>query len=79
MKEYKNLPDLPPGVYGMDAHLDYVNLNIPRSVKLPSFQLTPLSPDCVNKDYNAVIASTSVLKGMLGNDWPEGLTPEDTW
>lgn len=63
--------------YGMDAHPDFVNVDMPRTWTLPSFGLTPLSPDRVREDYEAVVESTDVLRGLLGDDWPVGLTIDD--
>ena len=75
--EGENLPSPPRRLYGMDAHPDYVHVIIPREAKLPSFQLTPLSPEQVKEDYEAVVESTSTLKGLLGSDWPVGLAEQD--
>ena len=50
---------------------------MPRSLALPSFALTPLSPEFVDEDFEAVTSSVDVLSGLLGNEWPQGLTKEE--
>ena len=54
-------------VFGMDPHPDFVNLDLPRSVRLSSFSLTKLSPDQVDEDFDAVTSSVQDLKGLFGN------------
>ena len=77
VESHANLPQPPRKVYGMDPHPDYVDVDMPRTIPLPSFYLTPLSPEHVHEDYEAVISSTEVLRDMFGNDWPVGLTADD--
>ncbi|MEM7711716.1 MAG: hypothetical protein AAF264_13415 [Pseudomonadota bacterium] len=38
--------------------------------------MTPLSPDALDEDFEAVTTSAPVLKGLFG-DWPDGLTREN--
>lgn len=60
----------------MDPHPDIADVEMPREADLPSFRLAPLSPEFIDEDYEAVMASAEVLKGQWG-DWPEGLTREE--
>ena len=64
-------------VFGMDVHPDFVDVELPRSFHLPTFYMSRLSPECLEEDFEAVMSSASVLKGLFGNEWPEGLTKED--
>eukprot|EP00977_Amphora_coffeiformis_P017237 scaffold5532_cov180-Amphora_coffeaeformis.AAC.4 len=77
VESHANLPQTPRKIYGMDPHPDYVDVDMPRTVALPSFSLTPLSPEHVQEDYEAVVASIDVLQGTFGNEWPVGLTTDD--
>lgn len=61
----------------MQPHPDFANSNVPAQADLPGFSLTPLSPNEVVEDYEAVMASCSVLQGLFGDDWPAGLTLEE--
>ena len=61
----------------MKPHPDFIDVDLPRQVALPGFVLTPLGPSVVQEDFDNVTASTAVLKGTFGDDWPEGLTLED--
>ena len=38
------------------------------------FELASLNPADLDEDYEAVMESADVLQGMLGGDWPAGLT-----
>lgn len=60
----------------MDPHPDFAGTALPRAVDLPRFRLTPLAPALLDEDFEAVMSSISVLKGLFG-DWPEGLTREE--
>ena len=59
----------------VDPHPDFADVNWPRHFALAVFQLTPLAPDCVDEDYEAVLATAPLLDGIFGG-WPEGLTRE---
>lgn len=58
----------------MKPHPDFEQVHLPRNVDLPGFRLTPLDPEAVQEDFDNVTASTALLKGVFGDDWPEGLT-----
>ena len=60
----------------MKPHPDFSKTDLPMTVTLGAFELTPLSPAEVEEDYEAVMASATVLK-EVSNDWPAGLTLED--
>lgn len=60
----------------MKPHPDFAGIDLPRVWDLGGFRLTPLSPDHVEEDYEAVMSSADVLRGLFG-DWPDGLTLED--
>lgn len=61
----------------MVPHPDFAESSLPRTADLPGFRLTPLGPDVAEEDFEAVVASTDVLKGCFGDTWPEGLTLVD--
>ncbi|MDJ1009262.1 MAG: hypothetical protein QNJ13_15710 [Paracoccaceae bacterium] len=61
----------------MDPHPDFAETALPRSAQLPSFRLTPLGPEVAEEDYEAVMSSADVLRGVFGDDWPLGLTLAD--
>jgi len=61
----------------MKPHPDFEDVDLPRFAELPGFRLTPLSPEAVEEDYQAVVSSAGVLTGLFGSDWPLGLTLED--
>ena len=58
----------------MEPHPDFADTELPREARLPSFLLTPLAPAVAEEDFEAVTSSALVLKGVFGDDWPEGLT-----
>ena len=60
----------------MHPHPDIAHVDMPREVALPSFRLAPLSPEAIDEDCEAVMASAEVPKVLWG-DRPEGLTRED--
>lgn len=60
----------------MEPHPDFADTELPREARLPSFLLTPLAPAVAEEDFEAVTSSLLVLKGVFGDDWPEGLTLE---
>lgn len=57
----------------MDPHPDFVDTELPREAAVGAVRLTPLSPDFVDEDYAAVLATAPLLEGLFG-DWPAGLT-----
>lgn len=57
----------------MQPHPDFADVELPRQFTLGAYHLTPLSPDFVDEDFEAVIASADVVTGIFGT-WPEGLT-----
>lgn len=59
----------------MDPHPDFADIDLPRHADLQELSLTPLTPDQLDEDFEAVTASASVLGGLFG-DWPAGLTRE---
>ena len=46
----------------------------PRTAVLGPFHLSVLTPDCAEEDFAAVIASQERLTGLMGDDWPKGIT-----
>ena len=58
----------------MDPHPDFATSRPPRLAVLGTFHLTPLDPSVVDEDFAVVTASSAVLKGLFGDDWPVGLT-----
>ena len=61
----------------MDPHPDFADTALPRTAELSGYKLTPLAPEVTEEDFEAVTSSTSVLKGLFGGDWPDGLTLEE--
>ena len=59
----------------MDPHPDFAGVAWPRSFALGDHSLTPLIPDVVDEDFDAVIATGALLDGIFGS-WPSGLTRE---
>lgn len=59
----------------MDPHPDFADVTLPRDVALGAYRLTPLSPEFVDEDLEAVLATAPLLDGIFG-DWPAGLTRE---
>jgi hypothetical protein len=47
---------------------------VPLALSVPPFALASLNVADVDEDYAAVMESADVLQGMLGGDWPAGLT-----
>ncbi|MFN4128839.1 MAG: hypothetical protein ACK4GC_03350 [Paracoccaceae bacterium] len=58
----------------MQPHPDFAGRAPPRSADLGLFRLAPLEPEAVDEDFTAVTQSVHVLRGLFGNDWPQGLT-----
>ena|GEM_PF-3721241 len=46
----------------------------PRTAVLGPFHLSVLTSDCAEEDFAAVIASQERLTGLMGDDWPKGIT-----
>lgn len=61
----------------MRRHPDFADAPLPRSARLPGFDLTPLTPAQVDEDFAAVVGSAHILKDVFGGTWPEGLTLQD--
>ena len=59
----------------MDPHPDFAGVEWPRQFALGDLLLTPLSPEFVDEDFDAVMASADVVDGIFGT-WPSGLTRE---
>lgn len=57
----------------MDPHPDFTAIKLSRDMPLGAFRLTPLSPEFVDEDLNAVLSTAPLLAGIFGT-WPEGLT-----
>lgn len=60
----------------MDPHPDFADVVLPRDFALGAYRLTPLSPDFVDEDFDAVMAAGPLMTGIFGS-WPEGLTRAD--
>ncbi|MEM7519398.1 MAG: hypothetical protein AAF307_00035 [Pseudomonadota bacterium] len=60
----------------MDPHPDYTGVVLPRETPMGDLQLTRLSPEFVDEDFDAVMCAAPLMKGIFG-DWPAGLTRED--
>ena len=61
----------------MEPHPDFAGKPPPRMATFGQFVLEVLAPQFVDEDYAVVIGSTSVLTGLFGQSWPEGLTLEE--
>jgi hypothetical protein len=61
----------------VQPHPDFADDAPPRSADLGAFRLAPLGPDVTEEDFAAVTGSVGVLRGLFGNDWPDGLTLEE--
>lgn len=61
----------------MTPHPDFAAVEFPLSLTLGAYQLEVLTGADVVEDFEAVTRSASVLKGLFGPEWPEGLTLED--
>ncbi len=60
----------------MQPHPDFADSNLPRHMVLGDVSFTPLSPDVVDEDFEAVVATAPLLTGVFGT-WPAGLTRAD--
>ncbi|MEX0371605.1 MAG: hypothetical protein AB3N09_13315 [Tateyamaria sp.] len=61
----------------MTPHPDFAQIDVPRTHRLREFELDMLTAQDLDEDYAAVMSSVSVLQGMFGPIWPEGLTRAD--
>ena len=61
----------------MTPHPDFETLQVPMSLTLGAYHLKILTGADVEVDFEAVTHSRSVLQGLFGPTWPEGLTLED--
>lgn len=61
----------------MKPHPDFKALDVPMSITLGAYHLGVLTGEDVEEDFEAVTRSQSVLQGIFGPTWPEGLTLED--
>lgn len=57
----------------MEPHPDFALTDLPRSVALPLCQMTPLSPDFTQEDYDIVMETADLLSDGPGA-WHDGLT-----
>lgn len=60
----------------MQPHPDFAKVDLPRSIDLGVCRLSPLIAEHAEEDFEAVMSSGSVLRGVFG-DWPAGLTLEE--
>jgi len=60
----------------MTPHPDFANLEVPTSLTLGTYHLGILTGADVEEDFEAVSRSQTVLQGLFGPTWPEGLTLE---
>ena len=61
----------------MPSHPDFAHEPFPRHAQLGPFRLEILSPDCLEEDFEAVVASEAILVGLFDETWPKGLTLEE--
>lgn len=57
----------------MRPHPDFADADLPRNIAIGDVCLTPLAPEFVDEDFDAVMAAAPLIEGILG-DWPAGLT-----
>lgn len=58
----------------MEGHPDFIRRPLPERAVFDGFMLERLTPAVVEEDFRAVTQSAPVLRGLFGDDWPEGLT-----
>ncbi len=58
------------------AHPAFAGGRIPRQAVLDGFHLRVLHPAEVEEDFRAVTETAGDLRGLMGGDWPVGLTLE---
>ncbi|MEM7745998.1 MAG: GNAT family N-acetyltransferase [Pseudomonadota bacterium] len=61
----------------MRCHPAFQGVDIPKSALLGPYRLEVLGPEAVEEDYAAVMESKDRLRGLMGGDWPAGLTLEE--
>ncbi|MEM6577987.1 MAG: hypothetical protein AAF678_05805 [Pseudomonadota bacterium] len=61
----------------MESHPDFESVDFPRDADIGEFLLTPLDASAMEEDFEAVNSSLGVLRGLFGDDWPEGLTRQE--
>lgn len=61
----------------MTPHPDFAASEVPMCLTLGTYRLDILTGADVEVDFEAVTRSQSVLQGLFGPTWPEGLTLED--
>ena len=59
------------------AHPDFARAPPPERASVGGFDLAPLATAIVEEDFAVVSASAAALRGLFGDDWPDGLTLED--
>ncbi|GFE51817.1 hypothetical protein So717_35700 [Roseobacter cerasinus] len=60
----------------MQPHPDFVQVSWPRQFALGDWTLAPLTPDHVDEDFEAVLATAHLFGDFFGS-WPEGLTRDE--
>ncbi|MEO1538091.1 MAG: hypothetical protein AAFR73_10210 [Pseudomonadota bacterium] len=60
----------------MRPHPDFAEVDWPRQFALDDHILTPLTPEFVDEDFEAVLSTAPLLEGVFGA-WPAGLTRAD--
>ncbi|MEL6573224.1 MAG: hypothetical protein AAFQ64_16295 [Pseudomonadota bacterium] len=60
----------------MKPHPDFVGREVPFGFALGPYRLRNLTEADLEEDYDNVMASAAVLKGVFGGTWPEGLTKD---
>jgi hypothetical protein len=61
----------------MTPHPDFETREVPISVTLGAYHLDILTGADLEEDFDAVTRSKSVLRGLFGPTWPQGLTLEN--
>ncbi|WP_121064581.1 hypothetical protein [Chachezhania antarctica] len=61
----------------MIPHPDFASRSMPRVAKVSGLTLSPLGPDDLDEDFEAVSTSEEKLTGVFGDDWPQGLTRDE--
>jgi hypothetical protein len=61
----------------MKPHPDFKMIEVPKMLTLGAYHLEILTGADVDEDFEAVTRSQSVLQGIFGPTWPEGLTLAD--
>ena len=61
----------------MTPHPDFEGLDVQTSLILGAYHLVILTGADLEADFEAVTRSKSVLQGLFGANWPEGLSKQD--